>query len=130
MSKVLCYDADGKAMWVDKRVAAEKKPPKTQVSAALGCTLHSVDEMREDARINGFSAIEFKPDPALIEGGVPLWYDCHCSSPDQLRRYQEHCRLTDKNNGGSSPLSIEDLATAEELARRAYPVTERPCQPS
>lgn len=87
------------------------------VSDSLGCIGEQVAELQADAQLHGFSAVEFKPDPH-----VPGFYQAHCNSPDQWRRYVEHRGLDDRNsrNGGTATLTPELLERAKELASRGH----------
>lgn len=79
------------------------------VSDTLGCGQYQVEELREDARRNGFG-VEFAPDPA-----VPEFYQAHVGSVAEWRRYIKHRGLFDKNgrNGGGATLSREQFERAK-----------------
>jgi hypothetical protein len=123
MSKVLRYDEQGNAVWVDKSALPEQKTPRPIVSElGLGCIADAVGEMRADAALHGFTGVEWKPDPKLVMDGEPLWYDAHFSDPDQHARYVEHRGMSDRNsrNGGGAVITSEHLSAMSERMKRKY----------
>lgn len=118
MSKILKF-IDGEPVWLDKTVQAEYRPQQAVVSDDLGCIAQQVDELRADAKINGFSAVEYKPDPTTMINGHPTYYQLHCNSPDQLRRYEQHLSMPNQcGKGGGAILSPEAIDQAKALLDR------------
>lgn len=122
MSKVLRI-IDGEAAWFDKsELTYAAKPPKPVVSDGLGVIPQQVHEMQVDAKLHGFTGIEFKPDPTCPQD----FMQCHCTGGESERqRYITHRGMRDhcSRNGSGAMLSEEMLRQAEALARRAGPAT-------
>lgn len=98
------------------------KAPLQEIAStvSMGCTLHDVEAFRADAKMHGFTGIEFRPDPALVEDGVPLYYDCYCTSPAQWDKYLEHCRQGSVGGSGNG-ISADHLAAVQERMVARYP---------
>lgn len=95
-----------------ERGNANRTPPS---SDALGFTAHQLWEFEEDRRRNGFSGVEFKPDPSC-----PEFYQVHFSSHGERDRYMQHRNFVDKNYTKGNPLSAKDLDAAREWAERVF----------
>lgn len=93
-------------------------PPPAVSSLAFSCADFQVDEMRENARRNGFN-IEYKPEKDFAETG---FYEAHFSTRAEMERYVKHCNLPDNNsiNGGGAILTEEGIERAKELVRRNF----------
>lgn len=125
MSKVLRFDDEGNAHWVDPTITgiAGCTAQKDIVSDSLGATIHNVDEMREDARRNGFH-VDFVKDrgPSATDGFFP----CK-GSPSEIARYEQHrmnCTAEYGGAGASKSISASELEAAQQLMRRKYGVKE------
>lgn len=99
----------------ERRVTAQVAERKKIVSDAMGFGQHQLAEMEADRAKNGFTDVEFVPDPE-----IPQFFQVHCGSEKAKRRYMEHRQFTDRNsrNGGGQPLSQKDLEDAKELLLR------------
>jgi hypothetical protein len=125
MSKVLRFDADGSGVWVDKSAAdiPRRANEPDIVSDSLGTTKWQLDEVREDARRNGFR-IEFVEDkgPSGVEGFYPAK-----GSPTEMARYEKYRQGSEaeiRGAGSGGVVSADALATAARLMREKYPVKE------
>jgi hypothetical protein len=85
------------------------------VSDALGCIDSQVDELREQAKLHGFTGVEWKSDPH-----EPGFYQAHFSSVAERDRYASKMLMRDqgKRNGSAAMLSRHDLERAKEIAKR------------
>ena len=99
---------------VSAKVGTAQETLKPIVSDSLGFTAHQLAEFEADRVANGFTGVEFKPDPR-----VPEFYQAHFSGRDEWRRYAEHRGLFEKNGGlgSAAALSPEILRRAMERAR-------------
>lgn len=88
------------------------------VSDQLGCTMHEVDAVRADAQAHGFTGIEFKPDPALVENGQALYFDCHAAGPAEYERYKKHCGVTNYSKRARAVTDSDQLAAGAGLLLR------------
>jgi hypothetical protein len=125
MSKVLRFDADGNEVWVDKGATglAGCTAQKDIVSDSLGCTLHNVDDMREDAKKNGFH-VDFVTDrgPSAVDG----FYPCK-GSPSEIARYEKHRQGSAAeygSAGAAKTISVDELEAAQRLVRQKYGTKE------
>ncbi len=120
MGKVLRFDADGNAVWVDKVQARHMAKTDVIVSDGLGCTLHTVEEARADAKLHGFN-VDFKPDPTMIEDGQALFYQAHVPK-SQWERYYKHVNpgWVDKTGSSGAAMSPAQLSEAEEQVKRRF----------
>lgn len=99
------------------------KPPKEIRSDALGCTMHQVNDLREDAKKNGL-AVEFKPDPLMIENGTPLFYQACFGAESERNRYAKHCGMPEDRSttGGGTGFAPGHLEEAERRAKEMFPL--------
>ncbi len=119
MTQKLVQNADGEFEWVDAS-KARKAPPlavdKPVIGEALGCIGTQVDEMREAARREGLTDIEYVPTD--VEG----WYDCRASNANSMAKWSKVCGLGEKNGQFSGrTISAEELAAAEKWTKERYP---------
>jgi hypothetical protein len=124
VKQVLRFDANGKAVWVDKTKTRKQRRAfePDVVSDSMGCTLWDVDEKREDAKRNGFN-VEFVEDkgPSATEG----FYPCK-GSPSEMARYERYRKgdEAERNAGGGNVIGPDDIAYAERLMRQKYPTKD------
>ena len=85
------------------------------VSDALGFPIQSLAEQEADRAANGFSAIEFRPDPS-----VPEFVQVHAGSRKEMLRYAKHRGFVDQGKSSSVYLSEEDFARAREMVGRRF----------
>lgn len=126
MSQVLRF-IDGKAQWVTKgRGNPLMGIPVKPINDSLGCIAQDVEKSREDARIHGFTGIEWRPDPTTMVDGKPTSYQCHASSDKELARYAKFCHMDDRA-GRKSGVSIsqEDLDAAARRVSEQYGPKQR-----
>lgn len=85
-------------------------------SDSLACSPEDVDMLRAHARMNGFTGIEFLPDPACPEDS----YVCRASSRGEMLRYAKLFEMSDRGErlGSGATLSPDQLAAAENYAKR------------
>lgn len=117
MSKVLRYDAQGRAIWVDRseaRAIPAAAPPGV-LSNSLGCTHHQVDELRADAKLSGYS-VEFVPDKS-----VPGFFQAKCTSAE-FERYAKHRGFENKTsrNGAGGIIDEQELRDAKSRILTKY----------
>lgn len=84
------------------------------VSDALGVTCHQVEEFRQDAKLHGFTGIDFVQDKS-----EPGFYQAHCPNPREWASYIKHRGMRDQNsqNGSAAPFTPEQFARLQERAR-------------
>lgn len=121
MNKVLRFDDEGTGHWVDPSISGQAgcTAQKDIVSDSLGCTLHNVDEMREDARKHGFH-VDFVEDrgPSATEG----FYPCK-GSPSEIARYEKHrqgCVAEYGAAGSKAMIGAAEIEAARKLVRQKY----------
>lgn len=121
----ICRMIDGEPVWMDKSAAVSpsRATPQVVESDALGCIAQQVTELREDARLHGFTAVEFVPDKnAALDNGRPTFYTARISDPDQFARYSEYRGQTagHPSTGAGNIISAEHMAEASERMRQKY----------
>jgi hypothetical protein len=89
-----------------------KELSKPVVSTSLGCIDIQAREMQDDATRHGFTDVTFKPDPL-----EPRFFQAHCSSPDQWRRYIAHRGKHDNNsrNGSRAIMTPAQFEAAKRM---------------
>lgn len=121
----ICRLINGEPVWMDKSEAA-KKPAKamsqTVLSDSLGCIAQQVDEMREAARRDGFTAVDWVPDKTCIIDGQPTWYTFSCSDAGQASQWAERCNQTDGHhrNGAGNIIDGDHIASVSRKMRDKY----------
>lgn len=119
MSQKLVQDANGEFVWVD---AWKAKTPGLAVDRvvegeAMGCIETQVEQMRADARTQGFTDIEWVPDKD-VEG----FYNCRAPNAERWRKYAEKCGYTDKNGQyAGKTITKDELESAKRLIDARYP---------
>jgi len=93
----------------------KKAVPEIPVSDALGFTSHQLAEFEYDRKRNGFSGVEFTPDPSC-----PEFYQVRFSSLKERDRYIRHRGMVDRNKTKGSALSERDFSDARELLGRVF----------
>lgn len=83
------------------------------VSDALGFGAHQLAEMEADRKMNGFSSVEFKPDPH-----VPEFIQVHCESRRDFDRYTKHRGYVQKSGMGGVRLTQAQLDRAAAMVSR------------
>ena len=91
-------------------------PPKI-VSDAMGFPAKAIDKFEADRIANGFTGIEFRPDP-----DVPEFIQVHCSSQAAKDRYMKHRSMHDRNsrNGSAAILDEQLMSQAKDLVSRLH----------
>lgn len=99
-----------------KVVAAEKGASPKIVSSAMGFSDFQLAEMEQDRKANGFTGVEFHPDPH-----EPRHYQVHCSSERVKSEYMKHRGFIDRNsrNGSAAMISEEQLERAKDFVVRS-----------
>ena len=90
------------------------------VSDAIGFPIQALADREADRKANGFSGIEFKPDPQ-----VPEFCQVHGASRKELLKYAKHLGYQDQGKTGYLSLSEDDFARARELAGRRFDEKEQ-----
>lgn len=85
------------------------------VSDALGFTDNQLADFEADRKANGFSDIEFRPDPS-----EPRFFQVHAGSRESFNRYMKHRGYEQKSSFGGVRLTQEDLDRAREMVERCY----------
>ena len=93
----------------------KKGVPEIPVSDALGFTAHQLAEFEYDRKSNGFSGVEFTPDPMC-----PEFYQVRFSSLKERDRYIRHRGMVDRNKTKGAALSKGDFESARELLGRLF----------
>lgn len=83
-------------------------------SDAMGFTAHQLQEFEADRQLNGFSGVEFVPDPL-----EPTFYQVKCSDRRTWERYASHRGFVDLNRTAAVSISAADLEAAKRLVSRA-----------
>lgn len=121
MAKQRCRMVNGVPTWSGDGQAAPGRATQNIVSDHYGCTLHTVDEMRIDAALNGLN-VEFKPDPTMIENGKALFYQAHFANEAERDRYAARFGERDYGQGGSaSAMTKPELDAAAKRMLSLYP---------
>ncbi len=123
MNQKLVRGPSGEYEWVDAN-KARKAPPRAVdtpvMGESLGCIGTQVEEMRAAAKADGFSDIDYVPDPE-IEG----WYDCKAPNAKRHAEWAKVCGVQDKNGQFSGKtITRDELSTAERRVRQQYPLKD------
>lgn len=96
-----------------------KELEKPIVSDALGFIAEQLPDFELDRRKNGFSGVEFVPDPR-----VPGFLQVKVSSAKEWRRYIKHRAMSDRNssNGSGASVSETELAGLRKKMLAKYPI--------
>lgn len=124
MRQRLVKQPDGSYAWSDKRTCPidKRAVPKPVEGEALGCIQSQVETMRAEAKLAGFSDIEFVPDRD-VEG----FYNCHAPNQERFHKYAEHCGMVDKNGQFSGKsITPQELEAAERLVKERYGQKDSP----
>jgi hypothetical protein len=118
MARRFRYDADSDSVVeVGKDIGLRgwTAPP---VSDALGFGGGQLADFEADRKANGFSSIEFKPDPS-----VPEFMQVHAGSRREMLKYAKHRGLVDRSTTSTFYLTEDDMQKARELAGRQFDET-------
>lgn len=89
------------------------------LSDSLGFCETQLAEFEADRVANGFTGIEFVPEP-----GLPFFYQVKCSGKEEWKRYLRHRNMRDnsKKLGSAATLTPKDIEEARQRILEKYPV--------